>query len=56
MYYQIYRDARGEWRWRFRAANHRILADSAEGYSNREDCLWVIGQISTSGNAKVHDA
>jgi uncharacterized protein YegP (UPF0339 family) len=29
---QIYRDARGEWRWRLRASNGRIIACSGEGY------------------------
>ena len=29
---EIYRDRRGEWRWRLRASNGRILADSGEGY------------------------
>jgi uncharacterized protein YegP (UPF0339 family) len=32
---QVYEDAHGEWRWRLRAANGRIVADSAEGYVNR---------------------
>ena len=32
----FYVDARGEWRWRFRAANGRIVATSGEGYSSRE--------------------
>ena len=32
---EIYRDARGEWRWRLRASNGRILADSGEGYRRR---------------------
>ncbi len=32
---QIYRDARREWRWRLRASNGRIVADSGEGYRRR---------------------
>lgn len=31
----IYRDTRGQWRWRLRAANGRVVADSAEGYAER---------------------
>lgn len=31
----VYRDQRGEWRWRRKASNGRILADSAEGYRKR---------------------
>lgn len=31
----IYRDASGEWRWRLRATNGRVIADSGEGYRDR---------------------
>jgi uncharacterized protein len=34
--FQIYRDKAGQWRWRLRAGNHRIIADSGEGYSRRD--------------------
>ena len=34
---QYYQDSSGQWRWRVRAANGRILADSSEGYYNRKD-------------------
>jgi len=36
---QIYRDRAGEWRWRWRAGNNRVVADSGEGYSSR-DAAW----------------
>lgn len=29
---EFYQDRKGQWRWRFRAINGKILADSAEGY------------------------
>ena len=32
---EIYRDAKREWRWRLRASNGRIVADSGEGYRRR---------------------
>ena len=32
MKFVIYKDARGEWRWRLKSANNRTIADSAEGY------------------------
>lgn len=32
---QIYRDSRGEYRWRVTARNGRILADSSEGYKTK---------------------
>lgn len=36
---QVYRDARGEWRWRYKAANGAILADSGEGYKRRKKAM-----------------
>ncbi|NOK20323.1 YegP family protein [Corallococcus carmarthensis] len=32
--FQIYKDARGEWRWKLISTNGRIVADSGEGYSS----------------------
>jgi uncharacterized protein YegP (UPF0339 family) len=36
--FYIYRDAKGEYRWRLRAGNGRIIADSGEGYERKIDC------------------
>jgi uncharacterized protein len=36
--FYIYRDANGEYRWRLRAGNGRIIADSGEGYVRKIDC------------------
>jgi uncharacterized protein YegP (UPF0339 family) len=36
--FKIYKDTKGEYRWRFRADNNKIVADSAEGYNNKADC------------------
>ena len=35
MKFHIYKDDKGEWRWRLKAINGKILADSGEGYSTR---------------------
>lgn len=40
--FKVYQDARGEYRWRLLAANSRIIADSAEGYRTKDDCLRAI--------------
>ena len=42
---EIYRDVRGEYRWRVRAANGRIVADSSEGYENRADCARMFAAL-----------
>ncbi|WP_227352912.1 HVO_2922 family protein [Haladaptatus salinisoli] len=34
--FELYRDARGEWRWRLVHDNGNIIADSGEGYERRE--------------------
>lgn len=38
-YVEVYRDADGDRRWRFKAANGNTLADSGEGYKN-EPAMW----------------
>jgi len=37
--WEIYKDGRGDWRWRRTAQNGRIVGASTEGYNNRADCL-----------------
>jgi len=36
--FQIYQDRKGEYRWRLRARNGEILADSNESYSRKASC------------------
>ena len=31
----VYKDIRGEYRWRFKSANGRIITDSGEGYDSK---------------------
>ena len=35
----LYKDAAGEWRWTLYGKNNKTIADSAEGYHNKADCL-----------------
>lgn len=49
---QTYKDRNKQWRWRVRAKNGRILADSAEGYKRRRDCdrgLLLVGRLICRG-------
>lgn len=41
-HFEIYKDAAGEWRWRLRAVNGRIVADSAEGYAARRNAKLAV--------------
>ncbi|WP_026379438.1 YegP family protein [Afifella pfennigii] len=53
-YYEVYRSG-GQWRWRFKANNHEIIAHG-ESYWNKSDCLNAIGLVKGSYNAPVYDA
>jgi len=42
---RIYKDKRGEWRWRMVARNGRIVADSGEGYTTKRGAVraaWTV--------------
>lgn len=53
MTYYIYKDRDSEWRWQLKASNGRIIADSGEGYRNRQDCLAGIQLVKESAQAPV---
>ena len=55
MVYVMYKDSGGYWRWRLFAANSKIIADSAEGYINKADCLNGINLVKQSYNAPVQE-
>lgn len=55
MAYYIYKDASGYWRWRLKASNGRIVADSGEGYYNRQDCLNAINLVKSSTIAPIYE-
>lgn len=56
MYFIIYKDHKGEWRWKFRAANHEDICVSSEGYTRRENCLHGINLVKAgAATAKVYD-
>lgn len=43
--FQLYKDAKGEYRWRLRADNGEIIADSNEGYNAKSDCEHGINLV-----------
>lgn len=52
----IYPDTKGEWRWTLYAANSKKLADSAEGYKNRLDCIHGARLVAgVAANADILD-
>ena len=55
MHYEIYKDGQGQYRWRLRAANGEIVADSGEGYVAEDDCRRGIELVKGSGDAPVQN-
>ena len=51
--YEIYQDKRGEWRWRFVAANGNNMANGGEGYKNKSDCENGIEKLKNSKDTEV---
>lgn len=49
MKFILYKDAKGEWRWRLYSTNGRIVADSGEGYVDKRDCLRGIELVRSVG-------
>ncbi len=45
MKYHVYKDSQGYYRWRLKASNYKIIADSAEGYNNKADCLTSMALV-----------
>ncbi len=54
MAYYIYKDAQGFWRWYLQSANGKKIANSGEGYTNKQDCEHAINLVKSSGTAPVY--
>ena len=56
MHFILYKDAANQWRWRLRrTGNNKTIADSAESYWNRQDCVDAIGLVQTyAGSAPIY--
>jgi len=53
MYFELYQSI-GQWRWRLKAANHKIVADSGESYFNENDAIHGINLVKGSTSAPVY--
>lgn len=52
--FDVYKDARGEWRWRLWAKNGKIVADSGEGYKRRGGAVAACDRLVDGvGSAEV---
>jgi uncharacterized protein YegP (UPF0339 family) len=55
MKYVMYKDRNFQWRWALFAANNKRIADSGEGYHNKQDCRAAIDLVKGSSQAPVHE-
>lgn len=55
MKYELYSDRAGEYRWRLKADNGQVIADSGEGYVNKSDAKHGIDLVKQSSSADVED-
>ena len=55
MRFEIHKDATGDWRWRLRTQNGNVVADSAEGYRQRQDCERGIEIVRAASTATIVD-
>jgi hypothetical protein len=57
MAFEIYKDAKGEFRWRLKASNGQIVATGGQGYSAKADCKHAIESIQkNAATATVEDS
>lgn len=56
MFFYLYTDVSGQWRWTLYAGNNKKIADSAESYWNKSDALHGIDLVkSTSTYTPVRE-
>ncbi len=57
MTFEIYKDAKGEFRWRLKASNGQIVATGGQGYSAKADCKHAIESIQkNAASATIEDS
>lgn len=53
----LYKDRSNEWRWKLYSKNNKVIADSAEGYHNKQDCIHGARLVmSVAPGASIWDA
>lgn len=53
MRFELYKDKKGEFRWRLRHANGNILATASEGYRARTSAIKCIDTVKSCAEAPV---
>lgn len=52
-YFEVYKSSNKEWRWRFKAGNHKIVATSGESFSSYKKCIDSINILKKSAAVAV---
>lgn len=50
-FFWLYKDDKGEWRWRLYAGNNKIIADSGEGYVDKAKAVYgakLVASVATA--------
>ena len=53
--FEVYKDAKGEFRWRLKATNGELIANSGEGYKAKADCTHAIDLIKEGASKATTD-
>ncbi len=53
--FEVYEDAKKEFRWRLKAANGQVVANSSEGYKAKADCEKAVDLVKKAGKAPIED-
>lgn len=53
-YFEVYRGKDKQWRFRLKAANHKIIAVS-EGYSSKTGCMNGIASVKKNADSEIYD-
>ena len=51
--FELYKDKRGEFRWRLKHSNGNILATSSESYKAKASAMKCIENVQASKDSKV---
>lgn len=54
--FEVYKDTKGDFRWRMKAGNGEVIADSNEGYKSKESCMHGVELVKRdASDAPVDD-
>lgn len=55
-HFYVYLDVNRHWRWTLYALNGRKIANSGEGYINKQDCVNAINGVAASNGKPIRYA